>query len=66
LLVYFGSHVLMSLLSRPSPDGSTQASDIAAAIAVAGNPQATWTIVLVVFWVVLACFLHRDRIYLRP
>jgi len=56
----------MSLLSRPSPDGSTPATDIASTIAVTGNPQATWTIVLVVFWVVLACFLHRDRIYLRP
>jgi heparan-alpha-glucosaminide N-acetyltransferase len=66
LLVYFGSHVLMSILSRPTTDGSTQASDIASTIAVAGNPQATWTITLVLFWVGLACLLHRYRIYLRP
>jgi heparan-alpha-glucosaminide N-acetyltransferase len=66
LLVYFGSHVLMSVLSRPTPDGSTPATDIASTIAVAGDPQATWTAALVLFWVGLACLLHRYRIYLRP
>lgn len=66
LLVYFGSHVLMSVLSRPTASGSTLALDIASAIAVGGHRQATWTALLLAFWVILAVVLHRHKIYIRP
>jgi heparan-alpha-glucosaminide N-acetyltransferase len=66
LLVYFGSHVLMSVLSRPTPSGSTLATDISSTIAVADHRQATWTIVVLAFWILLASVLHRYKVYLRP
>lgn len=66
LLVYFGSHVLMGLLSRPLPDGTVPAETIAATIAVAGHVQATWTAALLLFWILLTSLLHRHRLYLRP
>jgi heparan-alpha-glucosaminide N-acetyltransferase len=66
LLVYFGSHVIMSVLSRPTPSGSTLAADIASAAALGGHAQATWTALLLVFWIALATVLHRFSLYLRP
>ncbi len=66
LLVYFGSHVLMSLLTRHSGTGSNAATDIAQAISIGGHTQATWTAVLLAFWVLVAAVLHRFRIYIRP
>ena len=66
LLVYFGSHVVMSVLSRPTASGSSLALDWASAIAIAGHRQATWTLVLLLFWIGLASVLHRHKIYLRP
>ena len=66
LLVYFGSHVLMSVLRRPLPNGSSAVETAASAIAILGHQQATWTFVALLFWVLLASLLHRHRIYLRP
>lgn len=66
LLVYFGSHVLMSVLSRPTTSGSTLASEMASAVAIGGYRQATWTALLLAFWVILASVLHRYKIYIRP
>jgi predicted acyltransferase len=66
LLVYFGSHVLMGLLTRPLPDGSIPAETIATTVAVAGHVQATWTGLLLLFWILLTSLLHRHRLYLRP
>ncbi|PPK93535.1 putative acyltransferase [Kineococcus xinjiangensis] len=69
LLVYFGSHVVMALLlERPegAPDGPSTAERAANAVAVAGHPQATWTVLAVLAWTALACLLHSRRLYLRP
>lgn len=66
LLVYFGSHILTSLLNRPAPDGVPVSVHIAEAITVFGHPQIMWTLVLLLFWIGLAMLLHRHRIYLRP
>ena len=66
LLVYFGSHILMSLLRHPAPDGVPIAQRIADAIALFGRPQLTFTLLLLAFWTVLAVVLHRRGIYVRP
>ena len=66
LLVYFGSHILTSLLNHPAPDGVPISVHIADAITLVGSPQVTWTALLLAFWIVLAMVLHRYRIYLRP
>lgn len=80
LLVYFGSHVLTSVLNRPieltapgaGPDGAdvvmttTAARELADSLAVAGHPQLTYTALLLTFWVLLAAVLDRARVYLRP
>jgi predicted acyltransferase len=66
LLVYFGSHALMSILQRPIDGGPSLSARISSAIAIGGHPQATWTALLLLFWIGLACLLHRHRIYLRP
>ena len=66
LLVYFGSHILTSLLNHPAPDGVPISVHIADAITLVGSPQVTWTALLLALWIVLAMVLHRYRIYLRP
>ncbi|MCS5713217.1 heparan-alpha-glucosaminide N-acetyltransferase domain-containing protein [Herbiconiux sp. CPCC 205716] len=66
LLVYFGSHVLMSVLNRPLPDGPSPGQIIASTVAVAGHVQLSYTAVLLLFWVLLTSLLHRHRLYLRP
>ncbi|MFB2581016.1 heparan-alpha-glucosaminide N-acetyltransferase domain-containing protein [Herbiconiux sp. P15] len=82
LLVYFGSHIVMSVLSRPlevtvpgvgvGEEGAdvvvptTLARELAEALAVGGQVQLTWTCALLLFWTLLAGILHRARLYLRP
>ncbi|WP_166606511.1 heparan-alpha-glucosaminide N-acetyltransferase domain-containing protein [Kineococcus siccus] len=67
LLVYFGSHVVMSLLLRAvDADGRSAAERVAAAVAVGGAEQASFTVLAVLAWTALAGVLHRFRIYLRP
>ncbi|GAA1926507.1 hypothetical protein GCM10009775_18380 [Microbacterium aoyamense] len=66
LLVYFGSHILTSLLHHPGPSGVPLSHSIAEAIPFPGPPQLVWTILLLVFWTGLAMILHRHRIYVRP
>jgi len=69
LLVYFGSHVLTSQLNRPLASGSTistKAEDLITALPGFPNPQVTWTALILLFWISLACVLHRFKIYLRP
>jgi len=67
LLVYFGSHVLMSLLVRPvGQSGASIADRVTAVLAVIGPAQLLWTLLLLAFWIGLASLLHRHRIYLRP
>ncbi|MGD8194286.1 heparan-alpha-glucosaminide N-acetyltransferase domain-containing protein [Herbiconiux sp. P18] len=66
LLVYFGSHVLMSVLRHPQADGSNLADCIADALAIGGERQLPFTLALLALWVALACLLHRLGVYLRP
>jgi hypothetical protein len=66
LLVYFGSHILTSLLDHESPSGVPYSQLIADAVTIVGPPQLTWTLLLLAFWIGLAMLLHRHRIYLRP
>jgi heparan-alpha-glucosaminide N-acetyltransferase len=80
LLVYFGSHTLMSVLHRPievvaagaGPDGAevvietSVADELARSIAIGGQVQLTWSSAVLLFWILLACVLHRARLYLRP
>ncbi len=80
LLVYFGSHALMLVLTRvPAPwvaaasdaagDGASGPSIAAAASsALSGgwHPQVVWSAVTLAAWWGLACLLHRWRIYVRP
>lgn len=66
LLVYFGSHILTSLLNHPGPSGVPISQSIADAIPFPGPPQLVWTLLLLAFWTGLAMLLHRHRIYVRP
>lgn len=67
LLVYFGSHVLMSLLVRPvGASGTSIADRVTPLLDAVGPPQLLWTLLLLAFWIGLATLLHRHRIYLRP
>ncbi|WP_432489143.1 heparan-alpha-glucosaminide N-acetyltransferase domain-containing protein [Kineococcus sp. SYSU DK018] len=67
LLVYFGSHVVMALLVHDvDAEGRTLAQRIAGAVAVGGNEQVGFTVLVLVAWTVLAAVLHHRRIYLRP
>ncbi len=68
LLVYFGSHLLvLVLINTPAPDGQPSlAHATAEALAVTGQVQLTWSLVLLTAWVTLAGLLHARRWYLRP
>ncbi|WP_432493740.1 heparan-alpha-glucosaminide N-acetyltransferase domain-containing protein [Kineococcus auxinigenes] len=67
LLVYFGSHVLMALLVHDVDGaGRTLAQRIAAAVAVGGHEQVSFTVLMLAAWTALAAVLHHRRIYLRP
>lgn len=75
LLVYFGSHALVVVITHvgapwvaPAADGSGPSFAQAASLAVSGgwHPQVVWSAVTLAAWWSLACVLHRFRIYLRP
>lgn len=71
LLVYFGSHVLLLTLLMTGPTtgpraGTSWAETIAEAVAVRGQPAASFVVVSVLAWTALACLLHWRRIYVRP
>ena len=67
LLVYFGSHVVMSLLlADADAAGSSAAARIAGAVSVGGHGQLPFSVLAVLAWTALAAVLHRFRIYLRP
>ncbi|WP_432504762.1 heparan-alpha-glucosaminide N-acetyltransferase domain-containing protein [Kineococcus arenarius] len=67
LLVYFGSHVVMSLLVHDvDADGRTLAQRIAGAVAVGGHEQVGFTVLVLAAWTALAAVLHHRRVYLRP
>ncbi|ARU52024.1 putative acyltransferase [Cellulosimicrobium cellulans] len=65
LLVYFGSHVLSSLLRR-YPGGPGEGVLFQAVNALGGGwaGQIAVTLALLLFWTTLAVVLHRRRIYL--
>lgn len=66
LLVYFGSHILMSLLRQSFGDTPSFAERYVAAMPSATVAQLVWSVVLLTFWIVVAVQLHRRKIYLRP
>lgn len=66
LFVYFGSHVLTSLLGRPFFGGRSVKTVFMEAIPSLALAQIIWTGVLLLFWVGMAVYLHKKRIYLRP
>ncbi len=65
LLVYFGSHVLMSLLRRPFGEAPSVVERYSAAMTSPVEAQIVWSLALLAFWVVVAALLHWRRIYVR-
>ena len=69
LLVYFGSHVLMTTLVL-LPHGAKRPDSLAgrlAATAPGGIDEALWLVLLAVAaWTALAALLHHHGLYLRP
>ncbi|GAA2249688.1 heparan-alpha-glucosaminide N-acetyltransferase domain-containing protein [Herbiconiux moechotypicola] len=66
LLVYFGSHALMSVLTRPLEGGGTAAVRLAEIVAVTGDPQLGLSILMLGFWLAVACVFRWRGWYLRP
>ncbi len=71
LLVYFGSHVAMALLTRSvdaqGVDLPTRIADgITRASSLTGHEQLAFSVAAVLAWTLVAAVLHRFRIYLRP
>ncbi|WP_066043432.1 heparan-alpha-glucosaminide N-acetyltransferase domain-containing protein [Herbiconiux solani] len=66
LLVYFGSHVVMSVLERPTASGVPIAEELAQNFAIAGDAQLGFTVAALAFWILLACLMRRAGVYLRP
>ncbi|GAB3174903.1 DUF5009 domain-containing protein [Myceligenerans halotolerans] len=64
LLVYFGSHLLTSLLRRDF--GGTPALLDRIWPVLGPQPQLAWSLLLVAGWTALAVLLHRKKVYLRP
>lgn len=74
LLVYFGSHVLVGVLTHTGPDGRlpTRGEPWARLLQhgtaeALGSPGAAWPlcVLAVAAWTTLACLLHRHRIYVK-
>jgi len=66
LLVYFGSHLLMSLLNRPFAGGPSVTAALASLFPSAILAQLVWTGLWLAFWVALAIVLHRRGWYVKP
>lgn len=66
LFVYFGSHVLMSLLKRPLVGDSSITDMYLSLFTNHVLAQVIWTGMLLAFWMSLAVFLNNRKIYLRP
>lgn len=66
LFVYFGSHVLMSLLNRPLWGEQSVGQWFATLFPTQAMAQIAWTAILLALWISLATFLNTRKIYLRP
>ena len=66
LLVYFGSHVLMSLASRSFGGKEPLARWFIYLFPTPGLGQVFLTAAALTFWVGLAVFLHKREIYIKP
>ncbi len=66
LLVYFGSHVLTSLLNRSFGGTPSVSERFASIFPSIGMAQIVWTGVMLAFWMSLAVYLNNRKIYLRP
>lgn len=72
LLVYFGSHALMTTLvylprdTVGVPGAASYAQRLAHSGPAAIDPALWLVVIAVAAWTTLACVLHARRIYLRP
>lgn len=66
LFVYFGSHVLTSLLNRPFFDGQSVSGAFLDLFPSVLPAQVVWTAIMLAFWIPLATWMNTRRIYLRP
>ncbi len=65
LLVYFGSHAAMAIMTT-SIIGPSVVDRVISVIGNAAIAQALWTVVWLALWWALAYVLHRRGIYVRP
>jgi hypothetical protein len=65
LLVYFGSHLLMLVLTAHGGDRpwAVRAAD---AVDFVGYPRISLIVAMVLGWASIAAVLHSRRVYLRP
>lgn len=66
LLVYFGSHVLMSILSRPFGMERSPVALFLGLFPSAAVGQVVLILVMLTFWTTLAIYLHKRKIYIKP
>lgn len=66
LFVYFGSHVLTSLLNRPFFAGQSISGAFLSMFPNVISAQILWTAIMLGFWVPLATVMNTRKIYLRP
>ena len=65
LLVYFGSHLLVMVMLQHGGK-ELWAAQLAPRVDVFGQPQVSFLLAMLVFWIATASLLHRLTIYLRP
>ena len=65
LLVYFGVHTVVMVMSALPRDQESWTSRISSTIGIAGYDQYTWTGLSLVLWIGLCLWLHRRGLYLR-
>ncbi|MBH0022665.1 heparan-alpha-glucosaminide N-acetyltransferase domain-containing protein [Salinibacterium sp. SWN248] len=66
LLAYFGSHLMMLLLNRPLPGGTSVTGAFASLFPSAVLAQLVWTMLWLMSWVLLSIVLHRRGWYVKP
>lgn len=64
--MYFGSHVLTSLLNRPFFGGQSASGAFITLFPSLPLAQVVWTGGMLAFWIPLATWMNTRRIYLRP
>lgn len=65
LLVYFGSHIVMSLLARPRGDSLSLLRTAFEYFPSPAIGQVVWSLAWIAGWIILAVILHRRRWYVK-